>query len=46
MARYQTNHETKECTETIIGKIAHTKKTKQNKSGATSTSNLWLAVFK
>ena len=41
MARYQTNHKTKECTETIIGKIAHKKnKTKQNKSGATSTSNL------
>ena len=42
MARYQTNHETKECTETIIGKIAQKKKnkTKQNKSGATSTSNL------
>ena len=31
MARYQTNHETKECTETIIGKIAHKKK-KQNKT--------------
>ena len=32
MARYQTNHETKECTETIIGKIAQKKKTKQNKT--------------
>ena len=46
MSRYQTDHETKEYKNYLKQNFTHTKKTKQNKSRATYTSNLWLAVFK